>query len=81
MTRSKQKNPNINLYYNYKIGIKNTQIVSRAFEIVPQFVGKTFKVHNGNFYVSVLVTELMIGHKFGEFSFTRKNFSFKKKSK
>lgn len=75
MTRSKQKSPNINLYY------KKTQIISRDFEIVPQFVGKTFKVHNGNFYVSILVTELMIGHKFGEFSFTRKNFSFKKKSK
>ena len=75
MTRSKQKSPNINLYN------KKTQIIPRAFEIVPQFVGKTFKVHNGNLYVSVLVTELMIGHKFGEFSFTRKSFSFKKKSK
>ena len=71
MTRSKQKSPNINLYY--KPGF-----IGRDYEIVPKFVGKTFKVHSGYSYVSVLVTELMIGHKFGEFVPTRSFITRKK---
>ncbi|HEX4114196.1 MAG TPA: ribosomal protein S19 family protein, partial [Stellaceae bacterium] len=39
--------------------------------IFPQFVGLTFGVYNGNKFVPVLVTEHMIGHKFGEFAPTR----------
>ena len=38
---------------------------------LPQFVGLTFGVHNGKKHVPVLVTEDMVGHKFGEFSPTR----------
>jgi len=38
---------------------------------LPQFVGLTFGVHNGHKHVPVLVTEDMIGHKFGEFAPTR----------
>ncbi|MGD9743286.1 MAG: ribosomal protein S19 family protein, partial [Dongiaceae bacterium] len=37
----------------------------------PQFVGLTFGVYNGHKFLPVLVTENMIGHKFGEFSPTR----------
>jgi small subunit ribosomal protein S19 len=44
---------------------------SRRSTILPQFVGLTFGVYNGNKFVPVLVTEEMIGHKFGEFSPTR----------
>ena len=44
---------------------------SRRSTILPQFVGLTFGVHNGKKHVPVLVTENMIGHKFGEFSPTR----------
>ena len=47
------------------------KIWSRRSTILPQFVGITFGVHNGNKHVPVLVTEDMIGHKFGEFSPTR----------
>jgi small subunit ribosomal protein S19 len=47
------------------------KIWSRRSTILPQFVGLTFGVHNGNKHVPVLVTEDMIGHKFGEFSPTR----------
>jgi small subunit ribosomal protein S19 len=46
---------------------------------VPNFVGKNFNVHNGKNLLEVNVTEEMIGHKFGEFVFTRAKFSFKKK--
>lgn len=44
---------------------------SRRSTILPNFVGLTFGVHNGKKFVPVLVTENMIGHKFGEFSGTR----------
>ena len=44
---------------------------SRRSTILPQFVGLTFGVYNGKKFVPVLVTEDMIGHKFGEFSPTR----------
>ena len=44
---------------------------SRRSTIIPQFVGLTFGVYNGNKFVPVLVTENMVGHKLGEFSPTR----------
>ena len=44
---------------------------SRASTVLPEFVGHTFAVHNGNKFVPVYVTENMVGHKFGEFSPTR----------
>jgi small subunit ribosomal protein S19 len=44
---------------------------SRRSTILPQFVGLTFAVHNGQKFVPVLVTENMVGHKLGEFSPTR----------
>jgi small subunit ribosomal protein S19 len=47
------------------------RIWSRRSTILPQFVGLTFGVHNGQKFIPVMVTENMIGHKFGEFSPTR----------
>ncbi len=44
---------------------------SRRSTVLPQFVGITFAVHNGHKHVPVLVTEDMVGHKFGEFAPTR----------
>ena len=44
---------------------------SRRSTILPQFVGLTFGVYNGQKFVPVSVTENMVGHKFGEFSPTR----------
>jgi len=44
---------------------------SRRSTIMPQFVGLTFGVHNGQKFIPVLVTEEMVGHKLGEFSPTR----------
>ncbi len=45
---------------------------SRRSMITPDFVGHTFLVHNGKEFISVFVTENMVGHKLGEFSPTRK---------
>ncbi|MEL6336513.1 MAG: 30S ribosomal protein S19 [Pseudomonadota bacterium] len=47
------------------------KIWSRRSTILPQFVGLTFGVHNGQKHVPVAVSEDMIGHKFGEFAPTR----------
>ena len=44
---------------------------SRRATIMPQFVGLTFQVHNGNKFIPVLVSEEMVGHKLGEFAPTR----------
>lgn len=44
---------------------------SRRSTILPNMVGMTFGVHNGNKFIPVLVTDQMIGHKLGEFAPTR----------
>ena len=44
----------------------------RALVIVPRMIGKTVGVHNGKEFVKVVITELMLGHRLGEFSPTRK---------
>ena len=44
---------------------------SRRSTIVPEMVGYTFAVHNGNKHIPVYVTENMVGHKLGEFAHTR----------
>ena len=47
------------------------KIWSRRSTILPQFVGLTFGVYNGHKHIPVLISEDMIGHKFGEFAPTR----------
>lgn len=44
---------------------------SRRSTITPDFIGLTFAVHNGRKFVTVFVTENMVGHKLGEFAPTR----------
>ena len=44
---------------------------SRRSTITPEMVGHTLAVHNGKKFIPVYVTENMVGHKLGEFSFTR----------
>ena len=47
------------------------QIWSRRSTIIPDFVGLTFGVYNGKKFIPVMVTEEMVGHKFGEFAGSR----------
>ena len=49
--------------------------------ITPSFSGLFVKTHNGKKYVEFIVSNEMVGHKFGEFANTRSWFLFKKKSK
>jgi len=44
---------------------------SRRSMIIPEFVGHTFSVHNGKTFISVFVSENMVGHRLGEFAPTR----------
>ena len=44
---------------------------SRKSTILPDFVGLTFGVYNGQKFVPVTINEQMVGHKLGEFSPTR----------
>lgn len=83
MSRAKWKSPYIKKHLlktvsKNKINIYTT---SRSSTIVPNFIGATFYIHNGKNFLKVKITENMIGKKLGEFSPTRKKFSFKKKSK
>ena len=78
MTRSVWKGPFVDGYLLKKADAAResgrNQVIrtwSRRSTILPQFVGLTFGVHNGKKHVPVLVTEDMVGHKFGEFSPTR----------
>ena len=44
---------------------------SRRSTVIPDMVGHTLAVHNGNKFIPIYVTENMVGHKLGEFSPTR----------
>ena len=81
MARSVWKGPFVDGYLLKKAEAtlasgRNTviKIWSRRSTIMPQFVGLTFGVQNGQKFVPVLVTEHMVGHKFGEFAPTRTYF-------
>lgn len=78
MARSVWKGPFVDGYLLKKAEISRAsgrsdviKTWSRRSTVLPQFVGLTFGVHNGRKFVPVLVTEDMVGHKFGEFSPTR----------
>ena len=81
MARSVWKGPFVDA--NMFTGLDNTnkRIWSRRSVIVPQFVNKTVSIHNGKSFISLLITEDMVGHKFGEFAITRKRTLHKKKVK
>jgi len=44
---------------------------SRRSMVIPGFVGLTIGVHNGRKFISVFITENMVGHYLGEFAPTR----------
>lgn len=79
MSRSSKKGPYIDERLMKKVlaakdsGSKATiKTWSRSCSITPEMVGLTFGVHNGREHIAVYVNEQMVGHKLGEFSFTRK---------
>ncbi|QNN21156.1 30S ribosomal protein S19 [Planctomycetales bacterium ZRK34] len=78
MPRSLKKGPFVDEKLYRKVEMLNQQnrkspikTWARRCTIVPEFVGHTFEVHNGRTFMTVFVTEDMVGHKLGEFSLTR----------
>jgi small subunit ribosomal protein S19 len=77
MTRSIWKGPFVDGYLLKKADVahvrplRHHQNLEPALDDSPQFVGLTFGVYNGHKHIPVLVSEEMIGHKFGEFAPTR----------
>ena len=78
MARSVWKGPFVDGYLLKKAEVARAsgrhdiiKIWSRRSTILPQFVGLAFGVYNGQKHIPVMVTEEMVGHKFGEFSPTR----------
>lgn len=78
MARSVWKGPFIDSHLLKKVeearqSTKNTVIKtwSRRSTILPNMIGLTIAVHNGNKFIPVLVSDQMIGHKLGEFAPTR----------
>ena len=78
MSRSLRKGPYIDFRLEKKVEALNeagkktvVKTWSRRSTILPQFVGLTFGVYNGQKFVPVTVNEQMVGHKFGEFVSTR----------
>lgn len=78
MSRSTKKGPYIDQKLLLKVtkqkqAGKNEPIKTwaRSSQIPPEFVGHTMMIHNGKHFISVLISEGMVGHRLGEFSPTR----------
>ncbi|MBZ0115935.1 MAG: 30S ribosomal protein S19 [Sandaracinaceae bacterium] len=78
MARSLKKGPFIDSHLMAKIEVaqrnNDRRVIktwSRRSTVLPEMVGLTFNVHNGRKFITVFVTENMVGHKLGEFAPTR----------
>jgi len=78
MARSLKKGPFVDEHLSKKITAMNEsgekrviKTWSRRSTIIPEFVGHTIAVHNGNKFIPVYVSENMVGHKLVEFAPTR----------
>ena len=78
MGRSLKKGPFVDHHLEKKVNAANEsgtkpeiKTWSRRSMILPEMVGHTFLVHNGKKFISVFVSENMVGHRLGEFSPTR----------
>jgi small subunit ribosomal protein S19 len=78
MARSLKKGPFVDHHLLKKVEDHNKQSIkkpiktwSRRSMIIPEMVGCTFEVHNGRKFITVFVSENMVGHRLGEFSPTR----------
>ncbi len=78
MARSLKKGPFVDHHLKKKVSKANQEgkkdsikTWSRRSMITPEMIGHTFDVHNGHKFLSVFVSENMVGHRLGEFSPTR----------
>jgi small subunit ribosomal protein S19 len=78
MSRSLKKGPFVDHHLLAKVDKLNRngskqpiKTWSRRSMILPDMIGHTFEVHNGKKFLTVFVSENMVGHRLGEFSPTR----------
>jgi small subunit ribosomal protein S19 len=72
----------LKLLVNLKLkNVDSFKIKDKNIVILKEFVGIVFYVYNGLNYKKIMILPNMVGHKLGEFVFTRKKFKFKKKKK
>nr|P50893.1 RecName: Full=Small ribosomal subunit protein uS19m; AltName: Full=Ribosomal protein S19, mitochondrial [Tetraselmis subcordiformis]CAA87752.1 ribosomal protein S19 [Tetraselmis subcordiformis] len=83
MSRAIWKGPFIDPFFFRKNGSSNSnnKIYSRRSVVSPKFIGREVEIYNGHKWITIKIKEDMIGHKFGEFAFTRKATIHKKKTK
>jgi small subunit ribosomal protein S19 len=74
MARANWKGP----YFKNQKKNNYKNLVLRNSKIMPNFVGKIVYVNNGRLNLKIVILEEMVGFKFGEFIFTRKEFFFSK---
>ena len=73
MARSLKKGPFVDHHLLKKVGDQNVQATkkpiktwSRRSMIIPEMIGHTFEVHNGRKFLTVFVSENMVGLAFGK---------------
>lgn len=78
MSRSSYKGPYVDAKLLKKVNAQKAggaktpiKTWARRSQIPPEFVGHTFLVHQGKNFVSVYISESMVGHRLGEFAPTR----------
>ena len=83
MSRSKWKGPYVGLknFETKELKKQSNFELPRNMEITPKLIGLTVKVHNGKEHKEITIINEMVGHKLGEFVFTRAKFVFVKKKK
>lgn len=78
MGRSLRKGPFVDHHLLDKVNKHNREGTKRPIKtwsrrsmVIPDMIGHTFEVHNGKKFITVFVSENMVGHRLGEFSPTR----------
>jgi small subunit ribosomal protein S19 len=79
MSRSRKKGPFLDKKLLKKVlGAKEKgdrtpiKTWARRSQVSPEMVGANIAIHNGKAFVSVFISEAMVGHRLGEFAPTRK---------
>ncbi len=85
MSRSLKKGPYIAYHLLTKIKklnqLNKKEIIktwSRSSTILPLMIGHTISIYNGQKHFPIYISDQLIGHKLGEFVFSRTFYSHKK---
>ncbi len=88
MARSTHKGPFIAYHLLKKVELLNKQSKkqviktwSRSSTILPSMIGHTISVYNGKKHIPLYISNLLVGHKLGEFIPTRTFRSHKKQER